>query len=136
MNMKNVIRFMAFVSVICVLTLGLTSCSEKTKALRKLEQLAEEVEENGDNYTIGEWQEVFHQYQVIHSVIEKHYFDYSQRERNRILEARSDIKQKAMNSMMNKLDMFPALKQGILNIFNSLFGATETETYNRLPSEE
>lgn len=136
MNMKNVIRFMAFVSVICVLTLGLTSCSEKTKALRQLEQLAEEVEENGDNYTIGEWQEVFHQYQVINSVIEKHYFDYSQRERNRILEARSDIKQKAMNSMMNKLDMFPALKQGILNIFNSLFGATETETYNRLPSEE
>lgn len=136
MNMKNVIRFMAFVSVICVLTLGLTSCSEKAKALRQLEQLAEEVEENGDNYTIGEWQEVFHQYQVINSVIEKHYFDYSQRERNRILEARSDIKQKAMNSMMNKLDMFPALKQGILNIFNSLFGATETETYNRLPSEE
>lgn len=136
MNMKNVIRFMAFVSVICVLTLGLTSCSEKAKALRQLEQLAEEVEENGDNYTIGEWQEVFQQYQVINSVIEKHYFDYSQRERNRILEARSDIKQKAMNSMMNKLDMFPALKQGILNIFNSLFGATETETYNRLPSEE
>lgn len=136
MNMKNVIRFMAFVSVICVLTLGLTSCSEKAKALRQLEQLAEEVEENGDNYTIGEWQEVFHQYQVINSVIEKHYFDYSQRERNRILEARSDIKQKAMNSMMNKLDMFPALKQGILNIFNSLFGTTETETYNRLPSEE
>ncbi len=136
MNMKNVIRFMAFVSVICVLTLGLTSCSEKAKALRQLEQLAEEVEENGDNYTIGEWQEVFHQYQVINSVIEKHYFDYSQRERNRILEARSEIKQKAMNSMMNKLDMFPALKQGILNIFNSLFGATETETYNRLPSEE
>ena len=136
MNMKNVIRFMAFVSVICVLTLGLTSCSEKAKALRQLEQLAEEVEENGDNYTIGEWQEVFHQYQVINSVIEKHYFDYSQRERNRILEARSEIKQKAMNSMMNKLDMFPALKQGILNIFNSLFGGTETETYNRLPSEE
>ena len=134
--MKNVIRFMAFVSVICVLTLGLTSCSEKAKALRQLEQLAEEVEENGDNYTIGEWQEVFHQYQVINSVIEKHYFDYSQRERNRILEARSEIKQKAMNSMMNKLDMFPALKQGILNIFNSLFGTTETETYNRLPSEE
>lgn len=136
MNMKNVIRFMAFVSVICVLTLGLTSCSEKAKALRQLEQLAEEVEENGDNYTIGEWQEVFHQYQVINSVIEKHYFDYSQRERNRILEARSEIKQKAMNSMMNKLDMFPALKQGILNIFNSLFGATETDSYNRLPSEE
>lgn len=136
MNMKNVIRFMAFVSVICVLTLGLTSCSEKAKALRQLEQLAEEVEENGDNYTIGEWQEVFHQYQVINSVIEKHYFDYSQRERNRILEARSEIKQKAMNSMMNKLDMFPALKQGILNIFNSLFGTTETEIYNRLPSEE
>ena len=136
MNMKNVIRFMAFVSVICVLTLGLTSCSEKAKALRQLEQLAEEVEENGDNYTIGEWQAVFHQYQVINSVIEKHYFDYSQRERNRILEARSDIKQKAMNSMMNKLDMFPALKQGILNIFNSLFGTTETEIYNRLPSEE
>ena len=136
MNMKNVIRFMAFVSVICVLTLGLTSCSEKAKALRQLEQLAEEVEENGDNYTIGEWQEVFHQYQVINSVIEKHYFDYSQRERNRILEARSEIKQKAMNSMMNKLDMFPALKQEILNIFNSLFGATETDSYNRLPSEE
>ncbi len=136
MNMKNVIRFMAFVSVICVLTLGLTSCSEKAKALRQLEQLAEEVEENGDNYTIGEWQDVFHQYQVINSVIEKHYFDYSQRERNRILEARSEIKQKAMNSMMNKLDMFPALKQGILNIFNSLFGATETDSYNRLPSEE
>ena len=136
MNMKNVIRFMAFVSVICVLTLGLTSCSEKAKALRQLEQLAEEVEENGDNYTIGEWQEVFHQYQVINSVIEKHYFDYSQRERNRILEARSEIKQKAMNSMMNKLDMFPALKQGILNIFNSLFGATGTDSYNRLPSEE
>lgn len=136
MNMKNVIRFMAFVSVICVLTLGLTSCSEKAKALRQLEQLAEEVEENGDNYTIGEWQEVFHQYQVINSVIEKHYFDYSQRERNRILEARSEIKQKAMNSMMNKLDMFPALKQGILNIFNSLFGGTETDSYNRLPSEE
>ncbi len=136
MNMKNVIRFMAFVSVICVLTLGLTSCSEKAKALRQLEQLAEEVEENGDNYTIGEWQEVFHQYQVINSVIEKHYFDYSQRERNRILEARSEIKQKAMNSMMNKLDMFPALKQGILNIFNSLFGTTETDSYNRLPSEE
>lgn len=136
MNMKNVIRFMAFVSVICVLTLGLTSCTEKAKALRQLEQLAEEVEENGDNYTIGEWQEVFHQYQVINSVIEKHYFDYSQRERNRILEARSEIKQKAMNSMMNKLDMFPALKQGILNIFNSLFGTTETDSYNRLPSEE
>ena len=136
MNMKNVIRFMAFVSVICVLTLGLTSCSEKAKALRQLEQLAEEVEENGDNYTIGEWQEVFHQYQVINSVIEKHYFDYSQRERNRILEARSEIKQKAMNSMMNKLDTFPALKQGILNIFNSLFGTTETDSYNRLPSEE
>lgn len=136
MNMKNVIRFMAFVSVICVLTLGLTSCSEKAKALRQLEQLAEEVEENGDNYTIGEWQEVFHQYQVINSVIEKHYFDYSQRERNRILEARSEIKQKAMNSMMNKLDMFPALKQGILNIFNSLFGTTEADSYNRLPSEE
>ena len=136
MNMKNVIRFMAFVSVICVLTLGLTSCSEKAKALRQLEQLAEEVEENGDNYTIGEWQEVFHQYQVINSVIEKHYFDYSQRERNRILEARSEIKQKAMNSMMNKLDMFPALKQGILNIFNSLFGTMETDSYNRLPSEE
>ena len=127
---------MAFVSVICVLTLGLTSCTEKAKALRQLEQLAEEVEENGDNYTIGEWQEVFHQYQVINSVIEKHYFDYSQRERNRILEARSEIKQKAMNSMMNKLDMFPALKQGILNIFNSLFGTTETDSYNRLPSEE
>lgn len=136
MNMKNVIRFMAFVSVICVLTLGLTSCTEKAKALRQLEQLAEEVEENGDNYTIGEWQEVFHQYQVINSVIEKHYFDYSQRERNRILEARSEIKQKAMNSMMNKLDTFPALKQGILNIFNSLFGTTETDSYNRLPSEE
>lgn len=128
--MKGIFRFVAFMSVICVLTLGFTSCSEKTKALRNLEQLAHEVEENGDNYTIGEWQEVFHQYQVINSVIEKNYFDYSQRERNRILEARSEIKQKAISSMMEKLDMFPALKQGILNIFNSLFETQETDSYS------
>ncbi len=122
--MKKAFHLLAIMSVLCLFTVGMTSCSEKGKALRNLEQLAEEVQENGDNYTIGEWKEVLHQYQAINGVIEHHYMDYTQKERNRIMCARSDIKQAAIDSFVQKLDLLPdAIKQTLLNWLNTLFGS-------------
>lgn len=122
--MKKAFRLLAILSVLCAFTVGMTSCSEKSRALRNLEQLAEEVQENGDHYTIGEWKEVLHQYQAINAVIDNHYADYTQKQRNRIMSARSDIKQAAIDSFVQKLDLLPdGIKQTLMNWFNTIFGS-------------
>ncbi len=122
--MKKVLRLLTILSVMFFCTFGMTSCSEKLRALHDLEELAEEVQEHGNSYGISEWREVFHQYQAINAVIDRHYTDYNQKQRNRIMAARSDIKRAAWDSIQSGMELFPGLKEGIMNLFQSVFGAS------------
>lgn len=119
--MKKFLNYLLIVAVLGCITVANTSCSEKTKALNNLENLAEDVQKNGNTYGISEWQDVFHQYQSITAVIDKHYGEYSQKQRNRINHAKSTIKQAAWDKINNSLDLFPGLKQTLIDWYNKLF---------------
>ena len=92
-----------------------------------LEELAEEVQENGNSYGVSEWKEVFNQYQVINAVIDRNYSEYTQKQRNRIMTARAEIKRAAWDAIQYNLDMFPGLKEKIMSLFQSVFGTSEVE---------
>lgn len=118
MKMKNLyVLFMMLFLGVC--TLGMTSCTEKARALRDLEQLAKEVREHGANYDVLTWKDVYVQYSSINEEIDRHYEEYSQRDRNRILRARSDIKQMAKDSLIDKIESFPFLKELLFMFFSS-----------------
>ena len=118
--MKKTIYFLCLVSVLSCLVVLNTSCSEKSQAIKDLEELAEDVQINGNTYGITEWNDVFQQYQTINKVIDKHRGDYSQKQRNRINHARSAIKQAAWDALNNSLDIF-GLKKTLQDWYNSLF---------------
>lgn len=119
--MKKTIFYVCFAIVLGCITMLTTSCSEKSRALNNLEDLAEDVQINGKTYGITEWQDVFHQYQSINAVIDQHYGEYSQKQRNRINHAKSTIKQAALDKINNSLDLFPGLKQTLIDWYNSFF---------------
>lgn len=120
--MKRTIFYVCLAVVMGCVTMLTTSCSEKAKALNNLEELAEDVEKNGQSYGLTEWQDVFRQYQSITAIIDKHYGEYSQKQRNRINHAKSTIKQAAWDKINNSLDLFPGLKQTLVDWYNSIFG--------------
>ena len=76
--MKRKIFYVCLAVVLGCITMLSTSCSEKATALHNLEELAEDVEKNGQSYGLTEWQDVFRQYQSITAIIDKHYGEYSQ----------------------------------------------------------
>lgn len=119
--MKRTLFYLCFAVVLgCMATLT-TSCSEKSRALNDLEELAEDVQKNGNTYSVSEWQDVFSQYQAINSVIDANYGDYTQKQRNRINHARATIKQAAKDAIYEKLDLFPGLKKKLIDWYNSIF---------------
>ena len=113
--------------LVCIATLA-TSCSEKARAINRLEELADDVQRNGNTYGVSEWQDVFRQYQSINEVIDKHKSKYSQKQRSRINQARSAIKHAAMDAFSNTLDLVPGLKKTLLDWYNSLFENLSGET--------
>ena len=133
--MKRTLFYLCFAVALGCITLLTTSCSEKTKALNNLEDLAEDVQKNGNTYTISEWLDIFHQYQSITAVIDQHYGDYSQKQRNRINHAKSTIKQAARDKINNSLDLFPGLKQTLIDWYNKLFEGL-TGSGESAPAEE
>lgn len=118
--MKKVVYYLCFAVVLGCVAMLTTSCSEKAKALNNLEELAEDVEKNGQSYGLTEWQDVFRQYQSINAVIDQHYGEYSQKQRNRINHAKSTIKQAAWDKINSSLDLFPGLKQTLIDWYNSI----------------
>ncbi len=126
--MKRKIFYVCLAVVLGCVTMLSTSCSEKATALHNLEELAEDVEKNGQSYGLTEWQDVFRQYQSITAIIDKHYGEYSQKQRNRINHAKSTIKQAAWDKINNSLDLFPGLKQTLIDWYNKFFkGSTGGE---------
>ena len=119
--MKRTIYFVCFAVIIGSLAVLTTSCSEKNKAIRQLEELAEDVQENGNSYGFSEWQDVFKQYQSINAIIDKHNGEYTQKQRSRINHARATIKQAAKDAISNTLDLIPGLKETLLDLYNALF---------------
>lgn len=119
--MKKSFRLLAILPVLCVCTLVMTSCSEKVQAIHDLEQLAKDVQENGNNYGFSEWKDVFQQYQSITAVTDKYSNEYSQKQRTRIMHAKATIKQAAWDKLNDSLDVF-GLKQPLMDWYNSLFG--------------
>lgn len=109
--MRKIFHILIFVIVASCFVFGMTSCTEKTKVLRDLEQLSKEVLENGANYDVLTWKDVFVQYRSINSVIDMHYSEYSQRDRNRIMKARSDIKRTAKDALVDKVESIPYIKE-------------------------
>ena len=133
--MKRTIFYICLAVVLGSVAMLTTSCSEKARALNNLEDLAEDVQKNGDSYTISEWLDIFRQYQSITGVIDQHYGDYSQKQRNRINHAKSTIKQAAWDKINNSLDLFPGLKQTLMDLYNKLFMGLSGDD-DSIPSEE
>lgn len=133
--MKRTIFYLCFAVVLGCITMLTTSCSEKARALNNLEDLAEDVQKNGNSYGISEWLDIFQQYQSITAVIDKHYGDYSQRQRNRINHAKSTIKQAAWDKINSSFDLVPGLKQTLIEWYNKLFDGL-TGGGESAPSEE
>lgn len=126
--MKKTLFYVCMVAVLGCFAVMTTSCSEKMRALNRLEDLADEVEENGDNYGIGEWQDVFKQYQAISTVIDEHYADYTQKQHARINRAKSTIKTKAWASMKQKFNLLPeTIKAPIVEWLQSLFPSSSDD---------
>lgn len=126
---KTTILLLLAVIIIGGIVLVSTVCSEKAKAINQLETLAKDVQKNGNTYGISEWKDVFHQYQSINDVIDKHYGEYSQKQRNRINHAKSTIKQAAWDSLTSKFELIPEpIKRPILDWYNSLFGNSAETT--------
>lgn len=124
--MKKTVYYLCIAALLsCIVVLN-TSCSEKTQAISDLEELAEDVQENGNTYGISEWKDVFQQYQEITKIIDKHRGDYSQKQRNRINHAKSTIKQAAWDSLNNSLDIF-GLKKFLQDLYNSYFPNTNED---------
>ena len=109
--MQNKLIRILTITYVIVCALGLTACTEKTKALRDLEKLAKEVRKHGEDYDIFTWKDVYVQYRSINIIIDSHYAEYSQRNRNRILKARSDIKNTAIDTLMDKVESIPFVKE-------------------------
>ena len=116
----NILCIISGILLMGLCTLGMTSCTEKARALRDLEQLAKEVREHGSNYDVLTWKDVYVQYRCVNEEIDRHYADYSQRDRNRILRARSDIKQAAKDSLIDKIESFPYLKELLFMFISSV----------------
>lgn len=126
--MKKSFFYLCFAVLMVCVAMVATSCSEKTKAINQLEELADDVQRNGNTYGISEWQDVFRQYQSINEVIDKHNGDYSQKQRSRINHARATIKHAAWDALSNMLDLFPGVKKKLLDWYNSLFDNFKEET--------
>lgn len=124
--MKRTLFYLCLAVLLGCVTMLTTSCSEKAKALNNLEDLAKDVQKNGDMYGISEWMDIFNQYQTIISVIEKHNTEYSQSQRNRINKAKSNIKQAAWHAAKTKWDVFPEfIKKPVMELYHTLFDAQE-----------
>lgn len=127
--MKKTLFYLCFAVVLGCVTMLTTSCSEKAKALNNLEDLAKDVQKNGDSYGVSEWMDIFNQYQAITAVIEKHSAEYSQNQRNRINKAKSNIKQAAWHAAKTKWDAFPEfIKKPVFELYHSLFDEAQEET--------
>jgi DNA phosphorothioation-dependent restriction protein DptG len=126
--MKKILYYLCFAVILSCIATITASCSEKSRAINDLEELADDVQQNGNSYGISEWQDVFRQYQSINEVIDKHNGDYSQKQRSRINHARATIKQAAWDALSNTLDLFPGVKEKLLDWYNSLFDNFKKET--------
>lgn len=123
--MKKSIKLLLIAAVMGCFALVCTSCSEKAKAVSNLEDLAKDVQKNGDSYGFSEWMDVFNQYQTITAVVDKHYAEYSQSQHNRINKAKAAIKHSAWTSFEHKLDLFPSVKKSLMDLYFSIFGSPE-----------
>ena len=126
--MKKILYYLCFAVILSCIAIITVSCSEKSRAIKDLEELADDVQQNGNTYGISEWQDVFHQYQTINEVIDKHKGEYSQKQRGRINHARATIKAAAKDAILNTLDLIPGLKEKLLDWYNSLFDSFKEET--------
>ena len=61
---------------------GLSSCSTKQGCIRQLENLSEELDQNGQYYTVGDWEDAADKFVKIRKNINKH--RYTQTERRKI----------------------------------------------------
>lgn len=125
--MKRTLFYLCLAVVLGCVTMLTTSCSEKAKALNNLEDLAKDVQKNGDSYGFSEWMDVLNQYQTITVVIDKHNTEYSQNQHNRINKAKATIKRSAWTSFEHKLDLFPSVKKTLMDLYFSIFGSSEEE---------
>lgn len=119
--MRKSIFYVCLAVVLGSFVLLTTSCSKKTRAIKDLEALAEDVQRNGNTYGFSEWKDVFQQYQSITAVTDKYSNEYSQKQRTRIMHAKATIKQAAWDKLNDSLDVF-GLKQPLMDWYNSLFG--------------
>lgn len=127
--MKRTLFYLCLAVVLGCVTMLTTSCSEKAKALNNLEDLAKDVQKNGDSYGISEWKDVFNQYQSITQVIERHHSEYSQKQHSRINKAKSEIKQAAWHAAKTKWEVFPEfIKKPVMELYHTLFGDAQEES--------
>ena len=77
--MKRILFYSIFALIVAG---GLSSCSTKQGCIRQLENLSEELDQNGQYYTVGDWEVAADKFVKIRKNINKH--RYTQTERRKI----------------------------------------------------
>ena len=75
-------RFVLYVIVALMMCGGFSSCNTKQHAINRLENLSEELDRNGEYYTVGDWEDAAEKFVKIRKDINKH--RYTQAERRKI----------------------------------------------------
>lgn len=93
---KNILFF----SFLCLMLLGLSSCSSERRALSQMRTLTENVERNGDNYSVQEWKDAYDQFKEIDASIDQQKLTPQQKEEYTEMQGRC-LKQFASSSVSN-----------------------------------
>jgi len=106
-----------FLALICVVS-ALSSCSTKTSAIKDLSSLQQEIEVNGQSYTINDWKKAKDKYEKINESIIKHKDEYTAEEYEEIgvLQGKciASFAKSVTGSLMNKITNAASAVKGIL----------------------
>lgn len=82
--MKKHFVSIAMLSLVAVMSLGLSSCNTKQHAINQLENFSEELRDHSAQYSVNEWKKAGEKFVKIRKNISKHEFDYTPEEKEKI----------------------------------------------------
>ena len=71
-------------SMVAMLSLGLSSCNTKQHAINQLENFSEELRDHSANYSVNQWEKAGEKFVKIRKNISKHELDYTPAEKEKI----------------------------------------------------
>jgi len=120
-----------FITMIGALLMVITfsSCSSKQYAINRLENLSEEIDRNGQYYTVGDWEDTAEKFVKIRKNINKH--RYTSAERRRIGQLEGNCAKAVVNGLKGQVQNWGSELKGILESLKEiLLSRDRNENYD------